>query len=77
MSVVLLVAHGLPHAPHLRKTFNHDGKPDGLNKLRCLEHFLDKGCPIHPGTLISAGTRGDVACMLALHEGGVPFWDRT
>jgi hypothetical protein len=76
-SVVLLVAHGLPHAPYLRITVNHDENPDRPDELRCLQHLLEKDCPIHPGTLISAAVRGDVACMRVLHDGGVPFWERA
>jgi hypothetical protein len=76
-SVVLLVAHGLPRMPYLRKTLMHGAKPDGLTELRCLQHLISKGCPIHPGTLISAAIRGDVACMRFLHERGVPFWERA
>jgi hypothetical protein len=47
-------------------------RPD---RLRCLEHLLEKGCPIHPVTLISAAERGDVDCVRLLHGAGVALWD--
>jgi hypothetical protein len=47
------------------------------NQLRCLQHLFDKGCPIHPGTMISAARFGDVDFMRFLHSRNVPLWDDT
>jgi hypothetical protein len=74
-SVALLLRHGLPHNRPYLHTAN--GPWIGSNQLRCLQHLVDSGCPIHPGTLIRSANRGDVATVRLLHEGGVPLWERA
>jgi hypothetical protein len=39
--------------------------------------MLEKGCSIHPGTLIAAARRGDVDFVRLLHSRGVPLWARA
>jgi hypothetical protein len=76
--VELLVARGLPHRPYLpaptndRVTFS--GGTLGDRQLQCLEHLFVKGCPVHPGILISAAMRGDFDAVRYLHSRGVPLW---
>jgi hypothetical protein len=76
--VELLVAKGLPNKPYLLAPTNDrvtlSGEPLGARQLRCLEHLFDKGCPVHPGTLISAAARGDFAAVRFLHSRGVLLW---
>ncbi len=73
--VELLVAHGLPREPYLQSFCEYGAKPVGPGQLHCLGHLLDKGCAIHPGTLIVAVTRGDLDAVQLLHRGGVPLWE--
>ncbi len=74
-SVALFVRHGLPQT----RPFHHgaNGPSMGSDHLRCLRHLIDSGCPIHPGTLISAASQGNVDTVRLLHEGGVPLWERA
>jgi hypothetical protein len=46
-------------------------------QLRCLQHVLDSGCRIHPGTLVSAAMRGDTEFVRWLHSRGVPLWEHA
>ncbi len=50
-------------------------EPVGAAKLRCVQHILDAGLSIHPGTLILAARNGDVGYVRFLHSRGVPLWD--
>jgi hypothetical protein len=78
-AVKMLVAQGLPNKPFLQAYAPTSGGKTGGNlcpdQLRCLQYLLDKGCPIHPATLISAARRGDLDTVRFLHSKGVPLWD--
>jgi hypothetical protein len=75
--VELLVAHGLPSRPYLCAPTGRGEVAFGPAQLRCLQHLFDKGCPIHPGTLIAATRRGNVDAVRFLHRHGVPLWTRA
>jgi hypothetical protein len=71
--VELLVARGLPRRPYVY----HPSVPErgvGPKQMRCLRYVVEKGCPIHPGTLSLAAVRGDTDCVRYLHERGVKLW---
>ncbi len=52
-----------------------DERPLSPNQLRCFQHLFDKGCRIHPGTLVSAARFGDLGLVRLLHSRGVPLWE--
>jgi hypothetical protein len=81
--VELLIPHRDPsehylHAPRtcedLHATPTGHENPMAPNQLRCLQLLFDKGCQIHPGTVISAARFGDVDFLRFLHARGVPLW---
>jgi hypothetical protein len=82
--VKLLVAHGHFREPYLHKDTDCLMKQDPAKRrirrplrrevMRCLEHILAKGCPIHTGTLVWAARQGDAECVRLLHRAGVPLW---
>jgi hypothetical protein len=45
------------------------------DQVRCIRHVVDKGGPVHPGTLIMAVRSGDVDFVRYLHGAGVPLWE--
>jgi hypothetical protein len=47
------------------------------DQMRCPRYLVEKGCPIHPGTLISAALRGEADCVRYLHERGVGLWEHA
>ncbi len=87
--VELLVAHGLPSEPYLHGKHpiigGHPQAPAliqrplhlGPAQWRCLQHIVDAGRPVHPGTLILAASAGDETCVRYLHGNGVPLWGQA
>jgi hypothetical protein len=51
--------------------------PVGPEQIRCLQYIIDKGCPIHPGTLILAARNGDLNYVRFLYGHGVSLWDHA
>jgi hypothetical protein len=82
--VKLLVPHGDAWKPYLHRdteclvymdpAVRSIRSPFGPEQMRCLEHILCTGRPIHRWTLIWAARNGDVNLVRFLHRRGVPLW---
>jgi hypothetical protein len=73
-----LLALGLPRKPLSFSSSAWDPSRAGRirdEELRCLEHLIDAGYPIHSETLICAATGGDLDLVRFLHSRGVQLWD--
>jgi hypothetical protein len=74
-SVKLLVSQGLPQKPYLPGYGFSFPKRSANDHVRCLQHLLDNGCPIHPGIITSAASFGKMDAVLYLHSRGLQLWD--
>lgn len=73
--VKLLVAHGLPAQPITYMRYSSAAPLLRPNERLCIEHLLEKGCPIHPMTLIYAAKEGDLDSVRAFNSKGLGLWE--
>jgi hypothetical protein len=84
--VAHLVAAGLPRTPFDFDPFRTVQRRGaytsayvqahiGPDQWHCIQYLFDRGCSIHPNTLISAVRHDDTDFARFLHTRGVPLWD--